>query len=88
MVDSDDPESNGVCTFVGIMTVSFFVFAFVNGVIHTLWTTPSESAASVLAFTNTMMPIILMVTLLFPEQRLSQDIVVQSLWLFSVGLLA
>jgi uncharacterized Tic20 family protein len=59
----DNNHGNGVCTFTSIMVVSFFVFAFINGAVHSIVTTPTPSSEAVLQFTSTMMPIIILLTL-------------------------
>jgi len=62
MADQDGQRA-GLGSFVCIMISSFFVFAFINGVIHSLYTSPGIGAEAVLRFTNTVMPMILMVML-------------------------
>ena len=57
----DDAQQQGILTFVCIMTSAFFVFVFINGIIHS-FTDPGTSD-EVLRFCNTMMPIIVTVAL-------------------------
>jgi hypothetical protein len=63
MAEEEETHSSGLMTFVCIMTSSFFVFAFINGMIHYIFVAPNIGADAVLRFTETMMPIILMILL-------------------------
>ena len=52
----DDAQQQGILTFVCIMTSAFFVFVFINGIVHSLY--EPGTSDEVLRFCNTMMPII------------------------------
>ena len=40
------------------MIISFFIFAFVNGIIHEMFISPGIGSESVLELTNQLLPII------------------------------
>ena len=57
----DDAQQQGILTFVCIMTSAFFVFVFINGIVHSFY--EPGTSDEVLRFCNTMMPIIVTVAL-------------------------
>ena len=43
---------------MGIMIISFFIFAFVNGIIHEMFLSPGIGSEAVLELTYQLLPII------------------------------